>query len=102
MANSDQVLRGVSHVKDAEFHVLVPNEKGYDAACAGARVVSVFAAASADFTRQHQLLDCGVDRALPAGAGACQGRGVKVRGYISCVLAVRSTVRSRRRSPTSP
>jgi hydroxymethylglutaryl-CoA lyase len=29
MVNSDQVLRGVSHHPDAEFHVLVPNEKGY-------------------------------------------------------------------------
>ena len=41
MASSDQMLRGVSHIKDAEFHVLVPNEKGYDAArAAGAQVVS--------------------------------------------------------------
>ena len=40
MASSDQVLCGVSHIRDAEFHVLVPNEKGYDAArAAGARVV---------------------------------------------------------------
>jgi hydroxymethylglutaryl-CoA lyase len=29
MVGSDQVLRGVSHRVDAEFHVLVPNEKGY-------------------------------------------------------------------------
>ena len=38
MANSDAVLRGVVHHRDREFPVLVPNEKGYDAArAAGAR-----------------------------------------------------------------
>ena len=58
MVNSDQVLRGISHHPDREFHVLVPNEKGYEAArAAGAKVIAVFAAASeALFARQHQLL----------------------------------------------
>ena len=32
MASSDAVLRGLSHLQGAEFHVLVPNEKGYDSA----------------------------------------------------------------------
>ena len=32
MVNSDAVLRGIDHHPDSEFHVLVPNEKGYDAA----------------------------------------------------------------------
>ena len=32
MVNSDQVLRGVGHRTDGEFEVLVPNEKGYEAA----------------------------------------------------------------------
>src|SRR5437899_6924303 len=41
MVNSDSVLRGVSQLA-GEFHVLVPNEKGYEAArAAGARVISV-------------------------------------------------------------
>jgi hydroxymethylglutaryl-CoA lyase len=47
MVNSDAVLRGVSHHAESEFHVLVPNEKGYEAArTAGAKVVAVFASAS--------------------------------------------------------
>src|SRR3954452_9792053 len=38
MVGSDQVLRGVSQRVDAEFHVLVPNEKGYEASqAAGAK-----------------------------------------------------------------
>ena len=45
MVNSDQVLRGISHRRDGEFEVLVPNEKGYEAArAAGAREIAVFAA----------------------------------------------------------
>ncbi|MFQ3454361.1 hydroxymethylglutaryl-CoA lyase [Bradyrhizobium sp. UFLA01-814] len=92
MASSDQVLRGVSQikdkVKDAEFHVLVPNEKGYDAArAAGAQVVSVFAAASEGFSRAN--INCSVaesiERFKPVLARA-KADGVKVRGYISCVL----------------
>lgn len=88
MASSDAVLRGVSHVKGAEFHVLVPNEKGYEAARgAGARVVSVFAAASEGFSRAN--INCSVaesiERFKPVLAHA-KADGVKVRGYISCVL----------------
>jgi hydroxymethylglutaryl-CoA lyase len=88
MASSDAVLRGVSHVTDAEFHVLVPNEKGYDAArAAGAKVVSVFAAASEGFSRAN--INCtvaeSIERFKPVLARA-RADGVKVRGYISCVL----------------
>src|SRR3984885_11053724 len=43
MANSDEVLRRVSQLGGGEFHVLVPNEKGYEAArAAGAKVIAVF------------------------------------------------------------
>src|SRR5579864_1515753 len=88
MANSDAVLRGVAHLTGAEFHVLVPNEKGYDAArAAGAQVVSVFAAASEGFSRAN--INCTVAEAIerfkPVLARA-KDDGVKVRGYISCVL----------------
>ncbi|MCK1654015.1 hydroxymethylglutaryl-CoA lyase [Bradyrhizobium sp. 149] len=88
MASSDAVLRGISHVKGAEFHVLVPNEKGYDAArAAGAKVVSVFAAASEGFSRAN--INCtvaeSIERFKPVLARA-KADGVKVRGYISCVL----------------
>ncbi|MBR0958887.1 hydroxymethylglutaryl-CoA lyase [Bradyrhizobium japonicum] len=88
MASSDAVLRGVAHVKGAEFHVLVPNEKGYDAArAAGAKVVSVFAAASEGFSRAN--INCtiaeSIERFKPVLARA-RDDGVKVRGYISCVL----------------
>jgi hydroxymethylglutaryl-CoA lyase len=88
MIDSDQVLRGVSHHAAAEFHVLVPNERGYEAACAaGARVIAVFASASEGFSRAN--INCSVaesiERFSPVIARA-KADGIKVRGYISCVL----------------
>jgi hydroxymethylglutaryl-CoA lyase len=87
MVGSDEVLRGVNHLA-GEFHVLVPNERGYEAARAsGAKVVSVFAAASEGFSRAN--INCSIaesiERFKPVMARA-QADGVKVRGYVSCVL----------------
>ena len=87
MVGSDQVLRGVSHLA-GEFHVLVPNEKGYEAArAAGARTVSVFASASEGFSRAN--INCSItesiERFKPVLAHA-KTDGVRVRGYVSCVL----------------
>jgi hydroxymethylglutaryl-CoA lyase len=87
MVGSDQVLRGVGHLA-GEFHVLVPNEKGYEAArAAGAKVVSVFTAASEGFSRAN--INCSVaesiERFKPVLARA-RADGVRVRGYVSCVL----------------
>ncbi len=88
MVGSDQVLRGVSRIEGGEFHVLVPNEKGYEAAlAAGARVVSVFAAASEGFS--HANINCSIaesiERFKPVLERA-KADGVRVRGYVSCVL----------------
>jgi hydroxymethylglutaryl-CoA lyase len=88
MVGSDEVLKGVNHHPDAEFHVLVPNEKGYEAARdAGARVIAVFGSASEGFSRAN--INCSVaesiERFKPVIARA-RSDGIKVRGYISCVL----------------
>jgi len=87
MVGSDEVLRGVSRLA-GEFHVLVPNLKGYEAArAAGAKVVSVFAAASEGFSRAN--INCSIaesiERFRPIIARA-KADGVRVRGYVSCVL----------------
>jgi hydroxymethylglutaryl-CoA lyase len=87
MVGSDAVLRGVNHLA-GEFHVLVPNEKGYEAAhAAGAKVISVFAAASEGFSRAN--INCSIaesiERFKPVVARA-KADGIRVRGYISCVL----------------
>ncbi|MFL6791835.1 MAG: hydroxymethylglutaryl-CoA lyase, partial [Bradyrhizobium sp.] len=87
MVGSDEVLRAVNHLP-GEFHVLVPNEKGYEASRqAGAKVVAVFASASEGFSRAN--INCSVaesiERFKPVLVRA-KADGIKVRGYISCVL----------------
>jgi hydroxymethylglutaryl-CoA lyase len=88
MVNSDQVLRGVSHHTGIELPVLVPNEKGYEASQqAGAKQIAVFAAASESFSRAN--INCSISESIerfkPVVARA-RADGVKVRGYVSCVL----------------
>jgi hydroxymethylglutaryl-CoA lyase len=87
MVGSDSVLRGINYLA-GEFHVLVPNERGYEAArAAGAKVISVFAAASEGFSRAN--INCSIaesiERFKPVVAHA-KADGIRVRGYISCVL----------------
>ena len=87
MVGSQEVLRGLADTA-GEFHVLVPNEKGYEAArAAGARVVSVFASASEGFSRAN--INCSIadsiERFNPVAARA-RADGVRLRGYVSCVL----------------
>jgi hydroxymethylglutaryl-CoA lyase len=87
MQGSDQVFLGVRDLP-GEFHVLVPNEKGYEGAKAvGAKVIAVFASASEGFSRAN--INCSVaesiERFKPVIARA-QADGVRVRGYVSCVL----------------
>jgi hydroxymethylglutaryl-CoA lyase len=88
MIGSDQVLRGVINNAGNEFHVLVPNEKGYEASqVAGAKVIAVFASASEGFSRAN--INCtvaeSIERFKPVLARAKADR-IRVRGYISCVL----------------
>jgi hydroxymethylglutaryl-CoA lyase len=88
MVGSDEVLRRVSRDAAGEFHVLVPNEKGYEAArAAGAKVIAVFGSASEGFSRAN--INCSVAQSIgrfkPVIARA-KADGIKVRGYISCVL----------------
>jgi hydroxymethylglutaryl-CoA lyase len=88
MVGSAEVLRGVSGHAGTEFHVLVPNEKGYEASqAAGANVIAVFASASEGFSRAN--INCtvaeSIERFKPVLARA-KADGIKVRGYISCVL----------------
>jgi hydroxymethylglutaryl-CoA lyase len=88
MVGSDEVLRRFSRHAAGEFHVLVPNEKGYEAArAAGAKVIAVFGSASEGFSRAN--INCSVAESIgrfkPVIARA-RADGIKVRGYISCVL----------------
>jgi hydroxymethylglutaryl-CoA lyase len=68
--------------------VLTPNIKGLEAAlAAGADEVAIFVAASETFSKKN--INCSIgeslERARPVAAAA-ETHGVRVRGYISCVL----------------
>ena len=88
MADHDLLLRGLRRQSGVTYAVLVPNMQGFEAAiAAGAEEVAVFAAASEGFSRHN--IGCSIaesmDRFRPVLAAAKQ-RGVRVRGYVSCVL----------------
>ena len=70
------------------YSVLTPNMKGFEAAlAAGAEEVAVFGAASETFSQKN--INCSVAESLerfrPVVEAARQ-HGVRVRGYVSCVL----------------
>lgn len=88
MAGSAELLASISPVPGVSYPVLVPNEKGLDAAmAAGAREIAVFGAASESFSQRN--INCTIaeslDRFRPVAAQALAA-GIKVRGYVSCVL----------------
>ena len=88
MRDHAQVLAGLQRHPGVSYPVLTPNLQGFEAALAvGATEVAVFGAASESFSRKN--INCSIAESLkrfePVMAAA-QGAGVKVRGYVSCVL----------------
>jgi hydroxymethylglutaryl-CoA lyase len=88
MASSTEVLAGITRKSDVCYPVLVPNLRRLEQALAtGATDICVFAAASDTFSRRN--LNCSIDDSLAryeAVAKAAGAAGVRVRGYVSCVL----------------
>lgn len=88
MADHAEVMRGLRRRAGVNYPVLTPNLKGFEAAlAAGATEVAVFAAASEGFSRRNIncSIDESIDRFVPVMEAAAQA-GVKVRGYVSCVV----------------
>jgi hydroxymethylglutaryl-CoA lyase len=88
MADTAAVLSRIHRRPGVRYPVLVPNMKGLEAALvAGADEIAVFGAASETFSRRN--INCSIDESLerfrPVVAEA-RSRGVRVRGYISCVV----------------
>ena len=88
MADAAEVMAGIRRREGVSYPVLVPNEKGLEAAlAANVAEVAVFAAASEAFSQKN--INCTVRESLerfrPVMARA-KGAGIKVRGYVSCVL----------------
>ena len=88
MADHGEIIRGLKRQSGVAYPVLVPNMKGFEAAlAAGAEEVAVFAAASETFSQTN--INCSIaesfERFRPVLQAARQ-HGVRVRGYVSCVL----------------
>jgi len=88
MADHTEVLEGIRRKPGVSYPVLTPNLKGFEAArAAGAAEVAVFGAASESFSKRN--INCSIAESLERFrpvAEAARAAGIKVRGYISCVL----------------
>ena len=88
MADHAELMQRLVRRPGVAYPVLTPNLKGFEAAvAAGATEVAVFAAASESFSQKN--INCSIAESIarfdPVFAAA-RDRGVKVRGYVSCVV----------------
>lgn len=88
MAGSAQVFEQIQRREGVIYSALAPNLRGFeDALAAGVREVAVFAAATEGFSQRN--LNCSISESLARFApimAAARLHGVRVRGYVSCVL----------------
>jgi hydroxymethylglutaryl-CoA lyase len=88
MADSAAVLAAIRRRPGTAYPVLTPNVQGLDAAiAAGVEEVAIFGAASESFSRKN--INCSIAESLERFrpvAEAALARGIRVRGYVSCVL----------------
>jgi len=88
MADSGEIMARIDRSTGINYPVLTPNLRGFEnAVAAGAQEVAVFGAASETFSRKN--INCSVAESLERFhpiVDAAQERGVRVRGYVSCVL----------------
>jgi hydroxymethylglutaryl-CoA lyase len=88
MAASDEVMAKLERKSGVSYPVLTPNMRGYEGArTANADTIAVFAAASESFSNKN--INCSIDESLERFRpvlDAAKTDGVRVRGYVSCVL----------------
>ncbi|MFP9132367.1 hydroxymethylglutaryl-CoA lyase [Shewanella algae] len=88
MADSGEVLRGISRRVGVCYSALTPNLKGLELAlAAGADEVAVFAAASEGFSQKN--INCSIEESIARFEpllSRAKEQGIRVRGYVSCVL----------------
>ncbi|TEB82635.1 hydroxymethylglutaryl-CoA lyase [Pseudomonas aeruginosa] len=88
MAGSAEVFASIQRQPGVTYAALAPNLKGFEAAlAAGVEEVAVFAAASEAFSQKN--INCSIkdslERFVPL-MEAAKAHGIRVRGYVSCVL----------------
>ncbi|MBH3422942.1 hydroxymethylglutaryl-CoA lyase [Pseudomonas gessardii] len=88
MAGSAEVFAQIQRKPGVIYGALAPNLRGFeDALAAGVKEVAVFAAASEAFSQRN--INCSISESLERFApimAAAQQQGIRVRGYVSCVL----------------
>jgi len=88
MADHAGVMRTMRRKTGVSYPVLVPNRRGLEAALAtGVTEIAVFGAASESFSRKN--INCSIAESFERFAPvvtAARAQGVRVRGYISCVI----------------
>ncbi len=89
LADAEELLARLKRRAGVRYPVLVPNERGFErAVAAGADEIAVFVSASESYSRKNLNRDR--DEALAAARAVvrlAQARGLRVRGYISMVIA---------------
>lgn len=89
MAGSAEVFASIDQRPGVTYAALAPNLRGFeDAAAAGVKEVAVFAAASEAFSQRN--INCSISQSLGRFEPiieAARAQGVRVRGYVSCVLS---------------
>lgn len=87
MADSADVLAGITRGQGISYAALTPNMRGLDGAIAAkADEIAIFASASEGFSKAN--LNCSIDESFDRFAPvaeAARDAGLPVRGYVSCV-----------------
>lgn len=88
MAATEAVMSTIKRREGISYPVLTPNMKGYEGArLAKADTVAVFGAASESFSQKN--INCSIEESIERFKPiieAAKADGVRVRGYVSCVL----------------
>ena len=88
MATSGEVFKQIEKLAGVSYPMLVPNLKGLELAHAvGVQEIALFAAATETFSQKNT--NCSIEQSIErfnAVIERAQDLGIKVRGYVSCVL----------------
>ncbi len=88
MEDTGAVFATLDRVSGVNYSALVPNLEGLkEAARCGVEEVAIFASASESFSRSN--INCSISESLTrlrAVANDAKARGMRLRGYVSCVL----------------
>lgn len=89
MADSAEVIAKIKRRPGTRYSVLVPNMKGLETALTAGPIdeIAIFGAASETFSQRN--INCSIDESLERFASVAKialSRGIRLRGYVSCVL----------------